>query len=313
MLRQVIGDYFTTLIVYSDGGSAYTILTGAASTLPIALLEYSTNEGGWIKIPDCSVPADGCTSTIDLGASPGLTVSSVNIRFTNNGGSALVVTKSKPPEGTVLYANNPNTDLSEGLVISPGSNSDATISFEPGPSVLNADNIVYSGTWTLNTNDLTFGVHTLNFTGTLVSAKTGPMTADGKALYKFLGCYQDNVNGLRIESQQEYVNANNTNGLCQNQTYSNGAIFAGTEYMQECWIGSVIPPPSQVASPVQCNYLCPGDSTQICGGAGGFISIYYDSSRYFPSNGTIIGTSGKGPAIEQSVGPYIYSGCCKLF
>lgn len=228
----------------------------------------------------------------------------------------MIITKSKPPEGTVLFANNPDTDLSEGLAIPPGSNSSATISFEPGAATLNADDVIYSGIWTLNTNDLTFGVHVLNFTGTVRANKTGPLTPDGRALYKYLGCYLDNVNGNRLEANQ-FVNPNtNTNGLCQNQSYTSGAVFAGTEYMQECWVGSVIPDKSQLAaSDSLCAYPCDGDAMQVCGGNGGYISIYYDSSRYFPANGTIVGTSepANGPAIPATVGPYSYSGCCKFF
>lgn len=298
-------------MVFSNGGSAYTILTGPASTLPIALLEYSTPEGGWLIIQDCSVPADGCTSTVDFGPSPGLTSTSIILRFTNNGGSALLITKSKPPEGTVLFAENPNTDFSEGLVIPPGGNATATVTFEPGAAVLNADDIVYSAIWTLNTNDLTFGVHVVNFTGTLVSNRTGPMTANGQALYQYLGCYQDLVNGVRIEPNGFGNGKSNTNGLCQNQSYASEDVFAGTEYMQECWVGSLIPNSSLLVSDSLCNYLCNGDSTQTCGGIGGLISIYYDSSRYFPLNGTLIGAPAEGPQIIPSVGPYKYSGCCK--
>lgn len=247
-----------------------------------------------------------------MGTTLGLTTSSIVIRLTNQGGSTLVVTKSKPPIGGVLFAANPDTDFSEGLGIAPGSSSNANILFEPEPPVLNSNDELFSAVWTLNTNDPNFGVHVLNFSGTVTSTKTGPMTPDGNALYQYLGCYQDNVN-IRIESTG-YTNINiNTNGLCQNQSYAAGAVFAGTEYMQECWVGNVIPNPSLLVSDNLCNYQCVGDTWQTCGGNGGFLSLYYDSSRYFPSNGTIIGTSGKGPANPPTVGPYTYLGCCKFF
>jgi WSC domain len=299
------------LQVYTDGGNAYTLFTGSAATNPIALLEYSNGEGGWTTIPDCSVPLNGCTFEIDFAPSPGLTQQTIQLRLSNNGGSVLTITKSKPLEGTELGATNPDTDFSEGLPIVPGDYAIASVLFSPTASVLNAPNVYYSGTWTLNTDDLTFGVHVLNFTGTVVSTKTGPMTATGSALYQYLGCYQDFINNVRIEPQ-EYANVNNTNGLCQTQAYNFGAIFAGTEYMTECWVGSVIPSASLLVADSYCSYACAGDSTQVCGGQGGFLSVYYDSSRYFPANGTIIGASGKGPSIPQKVGNYNYAGCCKF-
>jgi WSC domain len=228
----------------------------------------------------------------------------------NVGGSALTITKSKPLEGTELGATNPNTDFSEGSSIVPGAYDTASVLFSPQAAVINANTVYYSGTWTLNTDDLTWGVHTLNFTGSLYARQVGPLMSSGFSLYKYLGCYQDYVNNFRIEPK-EYVNTANSNGLCQNQSLAFGSIFAGTEYQTECWIGTVIPPVSALVADTYCSYSCAGDSTQVCGGAGGYISIYYDSSRYFPANGTIIGATGLGPAIPQAVGGYSYAGCCK--
>lgn len=296
------------LEVYSDGGNAYTVFTGSAATVPIATLEYSNGEGGWTTIPHCTTPSTGCTYEIDFAPSGGLTTQTIQLRLTNNGGSALTVTKSKPLEGAVLGATNPDTDFSEGSSIVPGSYDLASIVFAPGAAVLNADSLFYSGAWTLNTDDLTFGVHVLNFTGTVTSTQTGPKSSTGTAQYKYLGCYQDYINNVRLEPK-EYVNTNNTNGMCQTQALAYGAVFAGTEYMSECWVGSVIPSASLKGSDNQCNYACAGDASQSCGGLGGYISVYYDSTRYFPDNGTIVGTSGLGPGIPKTVGAFSYAGC----
>jgi hypothetical protein len=306
---QVTNTYYTMLLVYSDGGNAYTVFTGSTASSPVALLEVSTTEGGWTTIPHSTDVADGCTTEIDFAPSYGLTQQTIQLRLTNTGGSALTITKSKPLEGTVLGATNPETDFSEGLSIVPGGSELASILFSPGASVLNADSIFYSGTWALNTDDLTFGVHTLNFTGTLESVQTGPLATDGTAIFKYLGCYQDYVNNVRLEPE-EYVNTNNTNGLCQTQGKAYGAVFAGTEYMTQCWVGSVIPASTALFADTYCTYECAGDSTQACGGTGGYLSLYYDSTRYFPSNGTIIGASGAAPSNPATVDGYSYAGCC---
>lgn len=274
------------------------------------MLEYSTKEGGWITIQDCPIPLDGCSSTIDFGTSQGAAQQIIQLRFTNNGGSALIITKSKPLEGTVLGASNPNTDLSEGLAITPGDSESGSVFFSPGVPILNSPPTTYSGEWTLNTNDLAFGVHTVKFTGVLAARQVGPLRSNGSSLYQYLGCYRDNVNNVRLEPKQ-YISSSNTNGYCQNQALAFGAIFAGTEYMTECWVGSQIPNKSYKVDDSLCAYLCAGDSSQTCGGNGGYQSIYYDSSRYFPSNGTIIGGVA-APAVVPVVGSYQYSGCCKL-
>jgi hypothetical protein len=298
-------------MVYSDGGNAYTLFTGSAATSPIALLEYSNGEGGWITIPDCPDPINGCADQIPFAPSTGYTQQTITLRITNNGGSALTITKSKPLEGTVLGATAPNTDFSEGLSIVPGASTEASVLFSPGGSILNAPPVIYSGAWTLNTDDLTFGVHAVNFTGELTSPQAGPLTSGGLALYQYLGCYLDEANGIRIEPQ-EYVNNSMTNGLCQTYAHGQGAVFAGTEFMTQCFYSSVIPSPSQLVADSYCSYSCGGDSTQICGGQGGYLSLYYDSSRYFPANGTIIGATGLGPQVPKTVGAFNYAGCCKF-
>jgi hypothetical protein len=260
------------LQIYTDGGNAYTLFIRPAATNPIALLEYSNGEGGWTTTPDCSVPLNGCTFEIDFAPSGGLTQQIIKLRLSNNGGCALTITKSKLLEGTELGATNTDTDFSEGLPIVLGGYAIASVQFSPTHAVLNAPSLYYSGTWTLNTNGLTFGVHVLDFTGTVVLTKTGPTTATGGALYQYLGCYQDLINNVRIEPQ-EYGNVNNTNGLCQTQVYNFVAIFAGTEYMTECWVGSVIPSTSLHVADSYCSYACAGDSTQVCGGQGGFLCL----------------------------------------
>lgn len=302
------GTYSSIVKFYTNGNTAYTLFTGSAATNPVALLEYSTNEGGWNTIAHCANLVTGCVPQINFAPSGGLTAQTIQLRLTNNGGSVLTVTKSKPLEGAELGATNPSTDFFEGQTIMPGKSALASVLFSPGAAILNADNIVYSGAWTLNTDDQTFGVHVITFNGIVTSKKTGPLTSTGQSLYKYLGCYQDYINNVRLEPKQ-INNVSLTNGWCQSQALSAGVVFAGTEYMTECWIGNVIPGTTLKGLDSQCGYNCGGDSTQVCGGVNGFISLYYDSSRYFPQNGTILGTSGLGPQRPNTIGAYNYAGC----
>jgi hypothetical protein len=273
---KVTGNYFTLFKVYSNGGNPYTILTGTASTAPIALFEQSTSEGGWTTISDCTIPSQGCLAQIDMG-----TIStSITLRFTNKGtyhylsnskdlvdltskvtgGSDLVITKSKPPggSGAIIGATNPTTEFSEGLIISSGKSATASVYFTPPNAQLNSDPKYYSAEWTINVNDLLFGVHVLNFTGTLLSPQVGPLFNNGSAQFRYLGCYKDST-GQRIEPNSQN-SPNNTNGLCQNNALTSGYAFAGTEYQTECWIGAAIPPANSKAPDSQCTgYKCPGD------------------------------------------------------
>ncbi|KAH8649429.1 hypothetical protein BGZ60DRAFT_499074 [Tricladium varicosporioides] len=302
-----VGNHFSILTVFSNGGSAFTILTGTAATVPVALLEQSTNEGGWLTIPHCAIPSQECVYQIDIGTLPSTGSLFKTIRLTNHGGSDLVITKSKPPEGTILGATNPTTDFSESLAIPPGNKSSATVYFQPGSIPLNSDPVVYSGAWTLNTNDLTFGVHVLNFTGSLVPPRVGPLLPSGSAQFKYLGCFQDDANA-RIETIASN-NANNSNGLCQQQALTAKLPFAGTEFQTQCFIGFFIPTTSRQVDESKCTtYTCPGDTSQFCGGNGGFISLYYDSTKYSPSTRSFVGNYTP-PSAPPRVGNYMYSGC----
>lgn len=58
----------------------------------------------------------------------------------------------------------------------------------------------------------------------------------------------------------------------------------------ECWCGNT-PPPSSLYYPEidkKCTFSCPLDTTQACGGNGGYISVFYDSLNYTPPNGTTV-------------------------
>ena len=286
----VTGSFFSILTVFTTGGTRYIVLAGTASTVPVALLEHSTNEGGWISIPNCPIPSEGCTTQVNIGTLSTAGTILQTVRFTNNGGSNLEITKSKPPEGVILGAANPNTDFSEGLSIAPGNNLSANVYFKPNSGALNADPTVYSAAWTLNTNDLKWGVHVVNFTGTLAPTRVGPLLPDGTSRFRWLGCYVDG-NAARIETKM-INNVANTNGLCQQQALTAGSPFAGTEFKTQCWIGAVIPPVSLQVADLKCaNYACAGDPTQWCGGNGGFLALYYDSLKFDPITRQMIGST----------------------
>jgi hypothetical protein len=168
------------------------------------------------------------------------------------------VDKSKPPANGFIAAQDPSTDLAEGLLIAPGSNSTAKILFLPSAPPLNAKDTLYWGIWTLNVGDPNFGVHILNFTGTVGAHTGGPLLADKTARYQWLGCYQDNINA-HIETTK-YINTNkNQNALCQNQSLSVGFAFAGTELVNECYVGNTIPDPALKVLDSQCSYQCSGE------------------------------------------------------
>ncbi|OBT48309.1 hypothetical protein VE00_01254 [Pseudogymnoascus sp. WSF 3629] len=290
-----LGDYYSTLEVWSNGGSAYSTFTGTASTNPIGVLEVSNGEGGWLK-----------QTVVNFGSQPALSQTTRQIRISNVGGSTLIITKSKPPGGPQLIATNPGVDLSESMVIEPNSFALGTVLFSPSPLHLNSSPFSINATWTLNTNDPNFeGPIAVLFQGSTSAKQVGPVNPDGSARYQYLGCYSEST-GPRLLPKGYGNGPSNSNGVCQTQCLAYGSVFAGTEYQTECWCGNAIPPPTALAIlDDKCSYTCANATDEVCGGNGGYISIYYDTERYFPLNGTITGI----PVAKLSIGAYTYVGC----
>lgn len=292
-----VGPYSSYLFTFTDAGSVHIILEGSASTAPIANFSISNGEGGWL--PQSNL-------VMDFGkVAPG-TTSQRQIRICNEGGSVLLVSKSKPPNGA--FRPDDPTALHESQPIPVGSCAFATVLFVTNAEAPNVPDQVYTNSWTLNTDDLNFGVHVVEITGTLVSRRVGPTNSTGDAVYSYLGCFTDNNPAGRLLPSQQYADNKNDNGRCQTACASGNSVFSGTEYQTECYCGNKPPSSLYAANEASCSFACSGDPTQDCGGAGGFISIYYDATRYAPGNSSTTGPSG-GPAIVQNLTGYSYLGC----
>ena len=298
-----VASYLSYFNVWTNGGHAFSILEGEASEAPVAEFAISTSEGGWL-------PASNLL--MDFGnVAPGSS-SSRQIRICSRGGSVLEISKSKPPNG-IIRASAPGIDLHEAQQIPVGECAYGTVLFNAPTSDPNVPDQVVTNSWTLNTNDLTFGVHDVEIRGTIVYAQVGPKNSTGNPVYTYLGCFKDGTNGRLLPAQQ-YSDAKNENGRCQTVCNTGQYIFSGTEYQSECYCGNT-PPPSQFinADNSLCTFACTGDGSQHCGGDNGYMSIYYDSTRYTPgTTSTTPGTGGTppgGPVTRVQVANYNHIGC----
>ena len=284
-----VGDYYTYFTVWTTGGSRTVTLEGSASTAAIATLSISTSEGGWL-------PASNLL--MDFGkVAPG-TTSSRKIRICNSGGSVLEISKSKPPN-IYFRPEDPNS-LHESQQIAVNDCAYATVLFIASAQGPNVPDQSFENTWTLNTNDLTFGVHVVDIKGTVVSKKVGPTNSTGNAVYTYLGCYSDTKPGGHLIPGPVYSDGNNNVGRCQTVCYGQNAIFEGTEYQSECYCGNTPPPDLYKADETRCNYACSGDASQSCGGPDRYINIYYDATRYTPGSDTTTPGGGGGYHTQRS-------------
>lgn len=217
------GKYQSYFFAYTNGGNGYSILEGSASTAPIANFSICTAEGGWLP---------GSNLHMDFRTKISGNSSSRQIRICNQGGSLLTISKSKPPSG-VIRAFAPGIGLHESQTIAVGDCAYGTVLYQPPTEAINMPDYTDANSWTLNTNDLTFGVHVVQIQGAVHDTAVGPTYANGTAQYQYLGCYQDST-AARILPTVPYNDSVNDNGRCQAACLAKGFIFAGTEYQKEC-------------------------------------------------------------------------------
>jgi iron transport multicopper oxidase len=220
---STVGSYQSILEFWSDGGNDALLLAGSASTSPVANISVSTVEGGW----DYSEPV-----VMDFGNVLASTSASRDIQICNSGGSALTVTKSKPPIDPELFAARPLTDLHEGQTIDVNTCALGEVDIVGAAAVVNQPPELLSDVWTLNTDGINpdgtpFGVHEVTIMASITRRQIGPLLSDGTARYKYLGCYLD---VKRILPKGYPGEQNNDNAYCQTTCLANGYIFAGTEY-----------------------------------------------------------------------------------
>ncbi|KAL8835845.1 MAG: hypothetical protein Q9170_003168 [Blastenia crenularia] len=218
-----VGNYQSLFNIWTNGGTKYVLLTGSATTAPIAKLAVETSEGGW-----------DTSGIMDFGTVNAGTTKTRRLRICNVGGSALLITKSKPPIQAELRAENPSSDLHEGQSIPATECAYAPIDIAAAPEAPNNPPHDVSDVWILNTDDLTFGVHDVQIKATIVSRQLGPTYPNGTAQYTYLGCYSD-LNPRQLQKSWD-LGVRNENDVCQQQCQSLGYRFAGTEYHTQLYI-----------------------------------------------------------------------------
>jgi hypothetical protein len=79
-----------------------------------------------------------------------------------------------------------------------------------------------------------------------------------------VGCFTDSYS--RTFNTQLWSASNNSDTSCLTACKTRGYAYAGTESSQECYCSATAPASGLAASSADCNYPCPADGTQICGG-----------------------------------------------
>ncbi|KAI4865776.1 glyoxal oxidase N-terminus-domain-containing protein [Hypoxylon rubiginosum] len=95
--------------------------------------------------------------------------------------------------------------------------------------------------------------------------------------WTYQGCYEDNVNNKRTLFWQLMFPGTMTPEQCLSKCASFGYAAAGLEYGDECYCGDPIDVGASGATDrpeTECNVVCAGDASAICGG-GARLSLYY--------------------------------------
>ncbi|PVF98750.1 WSC-domain-containing protein [Serendipita vermifera] len=79
------------------------------------------------------------------------------------------------------------------------------------------------------------------------------------------GCFTDN-GGARSLPAKTYSADDMTNAKCQGLCDADGYTMAATEWGRECWCDNEIQNGGQITNTAECDVMCTGDATEVCGG-----------------------------------------------
>lgn len=237
------GFYYSCLQIWSTGGSRNIILVGSASTPPIANFSISRSQGGWLSQSNL---------LMDFGqVAPGISLS-LQIRICNQGGSVLIITKSKPPNG--IFSIGDPTELYESKQIPVNACAYGTILMNANIEKYTLPYTFLNNTWTLNTNDITSGIQVVQIQGTVVSGGVGPDNSAEQNFYNIPRYSQEGTaSGQRIFPNELTSPGNrDCNDHCQDFSYTQQYTLAITDCDANCWCDNVpLPLVSQDTSDLQ--------------------------------------------------------------
>ncbi|XP_046665345.1 uncharacterized protein LOC124357515 isoform X2 [Homalodisca vitripennis] len=89
---------------------------------------------------------------------------------------------------------------------------------------------------------------------------------DVSATGKLIGCFIDETLPRVLDQYKTDLDNTNSPRRCLNYCLALGYLFAGVEYQRECFCGNTRPSSSLNSPDSECNSICSGDSSEICGG-----------------------------------------------
>lgn len=223
-----VNKYYIQFYIYTNAGVGQLGVSGSADDPPTAVLGIQQWNSSGVFLNN--------TNVMDFGNAKGNGSSPVTLQMalTNTGASLLTVTKSKPPGvGAIQVIGFP---FPEGDGIEPNETHYASLVFSPPIVPLNSPPRPFQESFTLNTDDLDFGVRDIQLIGSAVSDQRGPLLANGTAQYRYLGCFNQNTHPIVPRTVQLIDGGSMENGMCQKFCYGKGYIYATTNYFRECKI-----------------------------------------------------------------------------
>ncbi|KAI9457229.1 copper radical oxidase [Lactarius psammicola] len=131
-----------------------------------------------------------------------------------------------------------------------------------------------------------------------------PAVVPNVGLWTSLGCYTDGA--PRVLSVGKAVTggaSNNSAESCTAACFASGYPLAGMEYSQECYCGTAIGSNGAPASAGDCDMVCSGASSELCGGPNRLNVYNYTGTDLPPiNNGGGGGGGGGGPVFPKLSG-----------
>ncbi|TVY38355.1 WSC domain-containing protein [Lachnellula occidentalis] len=239
------------------------------------------------KDSDCSMLCAGATTSY-CGAGNRLNVYIKNgtlatLKASTNSSSSPVSTRSSSGTSSLSSKQSAPSSIVSSTASSSTASSSAASRSSPFPQSTSS---FLSSSQQLSTSSSSSSIRNPSATSTssTIPSSTMPVVSNGNANFTYYSCATEPSNDRLLSSKFLSNGTDMTIEMCLSTCYN--YAYAGVEAGRECWCGNTLnvtsslgSTPSANVSDSQCNFTCPGNSTEYCGAVNRLNLYWFDSVK----------------------------------
>ncbi|EPE28663.1 Quinoprotein alcohol dehydrogenase-like protein [Glarea lozoyensis ATCC 20868] len=273
----------------STGSSSSAASSSVSSTLSSSSSARSSAPSSTSSSSSSASPSSSSTSSSSSSVtSPSSTLTSSSSSSSLSSSSSTVPSSSSTAGSSSSSVASSSSSSSSATPTSTSTSASSTSSSSTVPSSTSTSSTFSSTSLSTSIRSTSSSSSTSSTsTSSTSSAKptpTGPVVSEGNANFTYYSCASEPSSGRLLPSQILNNGTSMTISMCL--TACSNYLYAGVEYGRECWCGNKLNTgtTSQNLTDSQCNFLCPGNSTEYCGAGSKMSLFWYDRQKAISNN-----------------------------